>query len=53
MKNFEVASYRKNYQVEFSENVSATLNNELKEGDWVFIDKMLEKYIQIFRSDHF
>jgi len=39
MKNFEVASYRKNYRVEFSENVSATLNNELREGDWVFIDE--------------
>ncbi|MDB3957860.1 hypothetical protein N9408_03005 [Opitutales bacterium] len=56
MKNFEVASYRKNYRVEFSGNVSATLNKELREGDWVFIDEnvrelysdSLEEIISIF-----
>ena len=39
MKNFEVTSYRKSYRVEFSENFYATLNDELREGDWVFIDE--------------
>lgn len=39
MKSFEVASYRKNYQVEFTGNISDSLANELKDGDWVFVDE--------------
>ena len=39
MKSFEVASYRKNYQVEFTGNISESLAKELKDGDWVFVDE--------------
>lgn len=36
---FEVASYRKNYRVEFSDDPFTTLEMELREGDWVFVDQ--------------
>lgn len=45
---FEVASYRKKYQVQFSEDAFADLKAELREGDWLCIDQNVKR---IFAND--
>jgi len=57
-ESFKVASYRKKYQVQFSDDVFADLTAELCEGDWLFIDKnvkrifadSLEPFIQKYQT---
>jgi 3-dehydroquinate synthase len=42
-ETFEVASYRKKYKVQFSDNAFADLEAELREGDWIFIDQNVRR----------
>ena len=42
-ESFEVSSYRKKYSVQFSTDVFADLKAELREGDWLFIDKNIHR----------
>ena len=40
---FEVASYRKQYSVQFSDDGFADLSSELREGDWILIDQNVKR----------
>lgn len=42
-ETFEVASYRKKYSVQFSDDAFADLKAELREGDWLFIDQNVKR----------
>jgi len=44
MYSFEVKSIIHNYEVQFIENFEQTLDNELKEGDFIIIDNNIIKY---------
>lgn len=43
LEKFEVASYRRKYSVQFSDDAFADLQAELQEGDWVFIDQNVKR----------
>ena len=40
---FEVASYRRNYNVQFSEDAFTSLKQELRQGDWILIDENVRR----------
>lgn len=42
-ETFEVTSYRKKYQVQFSDDAFVDLQAELREGDWLFIDQNVKR----------
>ena len=42
-ETFEVASYRRKYSVQFSDDAFADLQAELQEGDWIFVDQNVKR----------
>jgi 3-dehydroquinate synthase len=40
---FEVTSYRRKYRVQFSDDVFADMQAELRAGDWIFVDQNVKR----------